>query len=108
MRVRLPVKAGPHDVSAAFLEHLPVEDTVRLQAFLRSSADNFDWSGRPHIQSLTITGPFNATGAGDTPTGGASSSAISRRRRLRRHESCRALARRAYRQPVTDADIAPV
>jgi cytochrome c5 len=98
MRVRLPVKAGPHDVSAAFIEHLPVEDTVRLQGFLRSSADNFDWSGQPHIQSLTITGPFNATGAADTPA---------RRRIFICHQPDRAcatrivsaLARRAYRQP---------
>ena len=87
-----------------------MKDTVRLQPFLRSSADNFDWAGRPHIQTLAITGPFNATGAGDTP---------SRARDLRRagptahaHErACAtqilgALARRAYRQPVTDAELA--
>ena len=37
---------------------------MRLQPFLRSSADNFDWTGRPHIQTLTITGPFAATGPG--------------------------------------------
>ena len=52
-----------------------------------SSADTFDWTGRPHIQTLTITGPFKPTGAGDTP---------SRRRifvcrpRQRRRRSCRA------------------
>ena len=35
---------------------------MRLQPFLRSSADNFDWAGRPHIQTFTVTGPFNADG----------------------------------------------
>jgi mono/diheme cytochrome c family protein len=111
MRVRVPVTAGPHDVTAAFVENLPLEDTIRLQNFLRSSADNFDWSGRPHIQTFTVTGPFNATGAGDTPS----------RQRI---FSCRpsspaaelpcarkivsALARRAYRQPVSAADVQPV
>jgi hypothetical protein len=107
MRVRLTVKAGPHEVTAAFVANLPVEDTTRLQGFLRSSADNFDWSGQPHLQSLTITGPFNAGGAGGSP---------SRKRIFVCHTTDRAcaqrivsaLARRAYRQPVTDADIAPI
>ena len=65
---RVPVKAGPHAVGAAFVQQLPLGDTRRLQPFLRSSADTLDWTGLPHIQSLTITGPFNATGPGDTPS----------------------------------------
>ena len=47
---------------------MAVKDTVRLQPFLRSSADNFDWAGRPHIQTFAVTGPFNADGTGDTPS----------------------------------------
>jgi hypothetical protein len=35
---------------------------TRLQPFLRSSADTLDWTGRPHLDRVTITGPFNATG----------------------------------------------
>jgi hypothetical protein len=70
--------------------------------------DNFDWSGQPHIQTLTINGPFGSTGPGDTPS-------------RRRVFTCRpttaaaeqqcarqilsTLVRRAYRQPATDADI---
>ena len=54
--------------ACAFVRNLPVGDTRRLQPFLRSSADTLDWTGLPHIQSLTITGPFNATGPGDTPS----------------------------------------
>jgi hypothetical protein len=108
MRVRVPVKAGPHTVTAAFVENMPVQDAVRLQSFLRSSADNFDWAGRPHIQMLTIAGPFNADGPGDTP---------SRRRIFFCKPAGRSaelpcakqiistLARRAYRQPVSDANL---
>ncbi len=59
LRVRVKVKAGPHDVTAAFLEGPQVERPDRLQPFERSSTDNFDWSGWPHIQTLAITGPFN-------------------------------------------------
>jgi Protein of unknown function (DUF1592)/Protein of unknown function (DUF1588)/Protein of unknown function (DUF1585)/Protein of unknown function (DUF1587)/Protein of unknown function (DUF1595) len=68
LRVRVPVSAGPHTVSVAFVQDPPVQEPNRLQPFLRSSIDNFDWAGRPHMQTFTITGPFNATGAGDTPS----------------------------------------
>ena len=108
LRVRVKVKAGPGDVTAAFLEGPQVQRSDRLQPFQRSSTDNFDWSGWPHIQTLSITGPFNATGPGDTP---------SRRRIFVCHpdkatseSACArkilaALARRAYRQPVSDTDL---
>src|SRR4051812_9571908 len=68
LRVRVPVRAGAHNVSVAFVEDPPVQEPNRLQPFIRSSIDNFDWAGRPHMQTFTITGPFNATGAGDTPS----------------------------------------
>jgi hypothetical protein len=104
LRVRVPIKAGPHVVTAAFVQEPEVVEPVRLQPFLRSSVDNFDWSGWPHIQTLAITGPFHATGPGDTP---------SRRRIFVCHtetEACAkqivsTLARRAYRQPVSAADL---
>src|SRR5579871_1052627 len=62
LRVRVPVAAGPHVVSVAFVQDPPVQEPNRLQPFLRSSIDNFDWAGRPHMQTFTITGPFNSTG----------------------------------------------
>ena len=81
-----------------------------LQPFLRSSADTLDWTGRPHIQSLTITGPFNATGSGrhaeppadlHVPSGAAASDETACAR-----ADLSTLARRAYRQPVAEADLA--
>ncbi len=111
MRVRVPVKAGPHDVTATFIENMAVKDTVRLQPFLRSSADNFDWAGRPHIQTFTVTGPFNADGTGET----ASRREIftcrptsSRRERDCATQILSRLARRAYRQPITKAELEPI
>jgi cytochrome c5 len=111
LKVRVPVKAGPHVVTAAFVQDPAVEDSTRLQGYVRSSADNFDWAGRPHMQTLAITGPFNVTGAGDTP---------SRRRiftcrptsadaeRGCAKEILSTIARRGYRKPVADADMEPV
>ncbi len=108
LRVRVPVKAGPHTVTVAFLEDPGAVEPVRLQPYIRSSVDNFDWSGSPHLQSLTIAGPFDPGSASDTP---------SRRRIFACHpggsvpeEACArqilsTLARRAYRQPPTSQDL---
>ena len=65
--IRLPLKAGPHAIGVAFLEARS-ENTLRLQPFLRSSNDTLDPAGQPHIDTFTITGPFQATGPGDTPS----------------------------------------
>ena len=43
-------------------------DTRLLRPYVRSSADTYDFTGRPHISTLTVAGPFNATGVGDTPS----------------------------------------
>jgi len=112
MRARVKVSAGPHEVTATFIDNLPVKDTVRLQPFLRSSADNFDWAGgQPHIQTLAVTGPFSPTGSGDTP----SRRAIFQCRPTTKagERACAAqilgrLARRAYRQPVSATELAPI
>jgi mono/diheme cytochrome c family protein len=109
--VRLPLAAGPHTLTVAFVENLPLADTTRLQPFLRSSSDTLDWTGRPHLDRVTITGPFNVKGPGDTPS----------RRRVFTCRPTRAdmelacakqiittLARRAYRQPVTGAVVQPI
>jgi mono/diheme cytochrome c family protein len=65
--VRVNLKAGPREIGVAFLD-MPGENTLRLQPFIRSSNDTLDPSGHAHIDSFTITGPFNATGPGDTPS----------------------------------------
>jgi len=67
LRVRVPVKAGPHEVGVAFLQRSLGENTRRLQPY-RSSFDSFDATGMPQIRTLSITGPFNIAGSGDTPS----------------------------------------
>jgi hypothetical protein len=107
LRVRVPVKAGPRDVAATFVRKIG-EGTNRLRPFDRSNADTYDSTGRPHVETLTILGPFSPTGPGDTPS----------RRRIftcrpnsqREEEPCArtilsTLAGRAYRRPVTAADL---
>ncbi len=108
LRVRVPVKAGPHVVTIAFLADTDDVEPARLQPYIRSSVDNFDWSGSPHLESLTIAGPFHPARASDTP---------SRRRIFVCHpgpnigeQACArrilsTLARRAYRGQVSDSDL---
>jgi len=111
LRVRVPVKAGPHQVTVAFVQEPQVAGPGRLQRYLRSSVDNFDWSGQPHIQTFAITGPFGVVGQGDTPSrrrvfvcrpASASEDSVCARRIVSM------LARRAYRRPVKDVDLAPI
>ncbi len=66
--IRLPLKAGPHVISAAFLERTGAINPLRLQPFIRSSNDTLDTIGHPHLDTFTLTGPFNPTGPGDTPS----------------------------------------
>jgi hypothetical protein len=121
MRARVTVTAGPHAVTAAFVDNLAVEDTLRVQPFLRSSADNFEWAGQPHIQTFAVTGPFDAKGSGDTPSRRAiftcnppSPSGLRRDKAPTAAERACAsqilgrLARRAYRQPVGATELAPI
>jgi len=66
--VRIPLKAGPHVITAAFLERTDAINPLRLQPFIRSSNDTLDTIGHPHLDTFTLTGPYNPTGSGDTPS----------------------------------------
>ena len=68
LQVRVPIKAGPRSVGVTFVQRSPALGTVRLQPYLRSSADTFEQTGRPHVQTVNILGPYEVTGPGDTPS----------------------------------------
>jgi hypothetical protein len=105
--VRAPVSAGEHTVTAAFIRKIG-SGTARLRPFDRSNADTYASDGRPHLETLTITGPFSATGAGDT---GARERIFSCRpatadeERPCAREILAGLARLAYRRPVAETDL---
>jgi hypothetical protein len=67
-KIRVPLKAGPHVITASFLERSEAANPLRLQPFIRSSNDTLDTIGHPHLDTFTITGPFKPTGSGDTPS----------------------------------------
>ena len=108
LKARVVVKAGQHDVAAAFLETTaPVFETTRLQRFIRDFANPFDAEGAPHVQSITVQGPYNAKAASVAPSSRVfvctPSSAADERPCARRIIST--LARRAYRRTVPDVEI---
>ncbi len=111
LTVRLPVKAGPHTISADTIlrSHALKDDLVK--PFLRTTVDGLDITGDPSVDRLTIEGPFNSTGVSETPS----------RRRIfvcrpaDQHDELPCakrilgtLARTAYRRPVTDTDLEPL
>jgi hypothetical protein len=107
LEVRLPIKAGTRLVAAAFTESAPTPERM-------SRADNgrFGRDGaEPGVDMLYISGPFG----GKPPEETASRQRIfvCRPASAREELGCArqimtGLARRAYRRPVTEADVAPL
>ncbi|PWT80603.1 MAG: hypothetical protein C5B57_12000 [Blastocatellia bacterium] len=109
LTVRTTVKAGPRSVAATFLQGNAGEGASRLQDFLRSTVDTTEHTGLPHVESITIAGPFNGTGSGETPS--RQRIFVCRPRSASSEGACAArilstLARRAYRRPVTKTELA--
>ena len=107
--VRIPVTAGPHVVGAAFVSQGSGVIERRRQPFLKVHITvGGDQRTQPGVYSVTVTGPFDATGPGDTPSRqriltcrpntGAEERACA-------EEILSTLARRAYRRPATAADL---
>ena len=106
-RVKLKLTAGPHVIGAAFVARSDATNPTRLQPFIRSSTDTRDTSGHPHFDTLTITGPYDATGSGNTPSRRAVFNCSPKTRA--QEDSCARqiiarLSRLAYRGDVTDVD----
>ncbi len=67
LRTRVPVKAVPHAVGVDFLRKNSAASDEPLQPFTRD-LDLQNMNGVPLIDHVQITGPFLATGSGDTPS----------------------------------------
>jgi hypothetical protein len=102
IEARIPVKAGPRVVGVTFIERNEVRDEEVLRPRLRGVGPSLA------IATVTLSGPYNAKGPGDTPSrerifvcrpASAAEEAPCARRILS------TLQRRAYRRPVTDADV---
>jgi mono/diheme cytochrome c family protein len=107
LRTRVFVPAGPREVGIAFVKRNGAQSHEPLKLHTRD-LDLQNMNGLPVVDYVNVTGPFNATGAGDTP---------SRRRiflcapeRISDELPCAerilsTLAHRAYRRPATAEDV---
>ena len=108
LEVRVPVSAGPHTIGVAFIKKTSALPDGLLQPFLRTNFDTQEQRGVPFLESLSIGGPLNASGPGDTPS--RRKIFVCRPQHSDGETACAKkilieLTKRAYRRPVTDADI---
>jgi hypothetical protein len=110
LKTRVKVTAGPHMVGITFVRRNAAESDEPLQLHERNH-DLQDMNGMPLIDHANVTGPFNPTGPGDTPSrrrvftckpAGSATESVCARTILS------GLARRAYRRPVTEEDMTPI
>ncbi|HZO85802.1 MAG TPA: DUF1592 domain-containing protein [Verrucomicrobiae bacterium] len=103
LKVRIPAKAGPHKVGFTFVKNPSELLETRRQPY--NAHFNMHRHPRlgPAIYQVSINGPYDAKGPGDTP---------SRRRifgsqgkKADAEQILSALMRRAYRRPVTKEDL---
>ena len=107
LRVRFEAKTGTRLIGVAFLKEIQMPEGAQLPRMTM-----YDWQqykgGNPVVASITIGGPYNAQGLGETPSRGK----VFRCRpsNIEEEEPCArdilsTLARRAYRRPLTDEDL---
>ena len=102
LEVRMPMKAGPRLIGVTFIERNEVRDEQVLRPRARGVGPALA------IATVTISGPYNAKGAGDTPARqrifvcrpATSADETPCARRI-----LSTLQRHAYRRPVTDEDV---
>jgi len=105
LEFRIPVKAGERLVGVTFIETSRAAGEETLRPRMRSRGS------QPALASVTISGPYEVKGSGDTPSRrrlfvcrpdskAASSVETACARRI-----LQTLTRRAYRRPATDADV---
>jgi hypothetical protein len=105
---KVPIKAGPHTVGIAFIQKTSAQPDGVMEPYLRSTVDPLEQRGVPLIDNVSIGGPFEATGPGDTPSRRlifvcrptASAEEVPCAKKIIVN-----LARRAYRGPVSDGEM---
>jgi mono/diheme cytochrome c family protein len=110
LEVRLPVSAGPREIGVAFHRLPPaLVEQVRERFQNPRTAGNSGgpYGSMPFVSSLTIAGPYNSQGPGNTPSRdriftcnpGDTSEELECA-----SEILSGLARKAYRRPVSQSD----
>jgi hypothetical protein len=108
LKIKVPVTAGPHAVGVTFVK----KPSVLLETVRQPYESHFNSYRHPRIQpavySISIIGPYGTSRVGNTPSrrrifGSASVSQADEDGAAKRILTT--LLRRAYRRPVTEADV---
>lgn len=108
LQVRIPVKAGAHEVGATFLTKTSALIETERQPYLARFNRDRHPRTQPALYSITIVGPHQATGPGETPS---RRSIFTCYPKLPTEEANCAtqiisnLMQRAYRRPITEKDL---
>ena len=102
LEVRIPVTAGPHLVGVSLLKETWAREQMIQPTFASLEREE------PGVGSLTIRGPYDPQGPGETPS--RSKIFVCRPTHSQDEEPCArkiisTLARRAYRRPIADDEI---
>ena len=108
LKIRVPVTAGPHRVGVTFLRNSSSLLETARQPLLSHFNERRHPRITPAISQVSITGPYTARGADDTPS--RRRIFVCRPARPGEEEACAkkilsTLMRRAYRRPVSEADV---
>jgi hypothetical protein len=111
LEVRLPVKAGQHEVGIAFVRKSWEADEVaqpRQGGWPLSSDEMFD--SNPGVDTVIVEGPHVPAGPGDTPARRRIFTCQPRASARGNNDGCARtilsnIAHRAYRRPLTDRDV---
>jgi mono/diheme cytochrome c family protein len=115
LQARIAVTAGPHDIGVAFLQKAAAPIEALVTPYVRGRGVE-----SAAVSSVTISGPEKITGVGNTPSRQrifvchpVESASASAARQADSDAACAnrilsGLARRAFRRPVNNDDVAPL
>jgi mono/diheme cytochrome c family protein len=110
LKVRFPVKAGPHQLAVTFVkEGSSLVETPRQPTESRFNDRRYPRTA-PAVDQIAVTGPYAPQGVGETPSRGRLFVCRPAGQDKAEEEKCAGeilgtLMRRAYRRPVTKAEV---
>ena len=111
LEVRVPVAAGPRVVGVSFVRNVWEPEGILIPRQAGEVLSNDEaYHGNAAVSSVAIGGPYEVTGPGDTPSRRAIFTCRPETAAVEDERACATeivsrLARRAYRRPVTPADL---
>jgi cytochrome c553 len=105
--IKFPATAGPHRIAVSFRRQSFAESDDQLQMFAPGGGQDRSY----RVSSFQLLGPFDATGLSSTPSRDRIFSCNPAKDKNKPPEVCAkeifsTLAKRAYRRPVTNQDVA--